>query len=75
MKKTFFAIAAMLVAGITFVSCDNKKAEEETPSCCQNDSTQYDAELINVDTTVVDTVNGTVNVENVVTATPENVAQ
>ena len=82
MKKTLFGLAALALSAMVFVACDNKKDAQEnccpdgeccpTGECCPADSSATEEELITVDTTVIDTTaNGVVNVENVVTATPE----
>lgn len=80
MKKSLFAIAAVALAAVTFVSCDNKKAEENS-DCCQNeanptDTTPEQAELVDVVASQVDTTaNGVVNVENEVELTPVDAQQ
>ena len=80
MKKSFFAIAAVALAAVTFVSCDNKKTAENS-DCCQNeanpiDTTAVQAELVDVVASQVDTTaNGVVNVENEVELTPVDAQQ
>lgn len=81
MKKSLFSLVAAAVAGIAMVACSNDKAAaenaaEETTAEETAAPEQYDAELVDVENTTIDTLaNGTVQVENEVQLTPEQVAE
>lgn len=76
MKKTVFSLMGAAVAAIAFTACSNDKAATEEQTTEETPAVEYNAELVDVEKSTVDTLpDGTVQVENEVQVTPEEVAQ